>query len=278
MTSLISFLLIVALSTLIVRIGTVALTLTGLSRDVARFQARSAFTGVGFTTSESEYVVRHPVRRRIILGLMLMGNLGIVSAFSSLLLTLVESASPQERLVRILWLVLGLGVIWMLGTSKWVDRYLTRWIEWALRRWTRLEVRDYEALLQISGGFQVAELEVEPDSWLAGKTLAECRLNEEGVLVLGIFRPDGTYIGAPRGQTEIHPGDLLVLYGRAETLEELSHRLQGAAGDAAHERAVHEQELELERERLEDELSAHRLAAAEGGATPPASHRNAARS
>jgi len=35
-------------------------TATGLSRESARFQARSALTGGGFTTTESEAVVRHP--------------------------------------------------------------------------------------------------------------------------------------------------------------------------------------------------------------------------
>jgi Trk-type K+ transport system membrane component len=38
------------LSLLITRIATIALSVTGLSRETARFQARSAFTGVGFTT------------------------------------------------------------------------------------------------------------------------------------------------------------------------------------------------------------------------------------
>ncbi|RME51644.1 MAG: potassium transporter TrkA, partial [Caldilineae bacterium] len=93
MTSLISLLVVVALSVIIARIATVALTLTGLSRDVAQFQARSAFTGAGFTTSESEYVVNHPVRRRIVLWLMFLGNLGIVTAVSSLLLTFVDAAT-----------------------------------------------------------------------------------------------------------------------------------------------------------------------------------------
>ena len=43
------------------RIATVALQLTGLSKANARFQARSAFTGVGYTTSEAEDTVNHPV-------------------------------------------------------------------------------------------------------------------------------------------------------------------------------------------------------------------------
>lgn len=64
MLSIVSLLLILTLSILITRIATVALTHTGLSREAARFQARSAFTDVGFTTSESEKVVNHPERRR----------------------------------------------------------------------------------------------------------------------------------------------------------------------------------------------------------------------
>ena len=84
MVAIISLLTVLVLSLLVVRVATVALTLTGLSKQLARFQARSAFTGSGFTTTESEKVVHHPVRRRIIMLLMLLGNAGIVTAMSSL--------------------------------------------------------------------------------------------------------------------------------------------------------------------------------------------------
>lgn len=90
MFAVISLLVVLTLSLLITRIATVALTHTGLSRDSARFQARSAFTGVGFTTTESEKVVNHPVRRRILMMLMLLGNAGIVTVVASFMLTFVE--------------------------------------------------------------------------------------------------------------------------------------------------------------------------------------------
>jgi len=61
---IVAVLTILALSLVITRVATVALTMTGLSRQVARFQARSALTGTGFTTSEAETVVNHPVRRQ----------------------------------------------------------------------------------------------------------------------------------------------------------------------------------------------------------------------
>ncbi len=64
---LIALLTVLFLSLLITRLATTALTLTGLSCEMARFQARSAFTGTGFTTSESEAIVNHPVRRRILI-------------------------------------------------------------------------------------------------------------------------------------------------------------------------------------------------------------------
>ena len=50
----VSVLVVLLVSLLIARVGTVALTVTGMSREAARFQARSAFFGVGFTTGEAE--------------------------------------------------------------------------------------------------------------------------------------------------------------------------------------------------------------------------------
>ncbi|WP_234488879.1 hypothetical protein [Oxynema sp. CENA135] len=91
MAALASVFVVLTLSLLINRIATVVLTLTGLSRESARFQARSALTGVGFTTRESEQIVRHRVRRETISVLMLLGNVGIVTTISSLLLTFLMS-------------------------------------------------------------------------------------------------------------------------------------------------------------------------------------------
>src|SRR6188472_4681707 len=83
----VSVLVVVLVSVLVARVGTVALTLTGMSRESARFQARSAFFGVGFTTAEAESVVGHPVRRRIIMWLILLGNAGVISVLGTLVIS-----------------------------------------------------------------------------------------------------------------------------------------------------------------------------------------------
>jgi len=83
MSAIVGLLVAVLLTLLVNRIATTALMFTGLSHEMARFQARSALCTVGYTTSESEDIVTHPVRRRIIGALMLMGNMGFVTMIAS---------------------------------------------------------------------------------------------------------------------------------------------------------------------------------------------------
>ena len=258
MYGVILLLVVAMLSLLITRIATIALTATGMSRPSARFQARSALSGVGFTTSESEAVVRHPARRRIIMTLMLLGSLGLATSVAGILGGLVSKADAGDRLTRAMVLMGGLGLIYAAATSRWVDRRLSSIIGGALARFTDLDVRDYAALLHVSGEYEVKEMLAEPGAWVTGRTLGELRLRDEGVLVLGVVRGDGAYLGVPTKHTRIEPGDTLILYGRDGLFAELTARQAGETGDQAHERAVatqHEvadQEQEWERDRLEE--------------------------
>jgi TrkA-C domain len=242
----IAVLVTVTVSLIITRVGTAALEHTGLSREVARFQARSAFFGVGFTTSEAESVVNHPVRRRIVLWLVVLGNAGIVTVLASVVLS--ASSGGGITAARLAILGAGLAGLALIARTKMLERA----IDAALNRWTDLDVRDYADLLHLSGDFAVAELQVETGDWLAEKTLGELHLRDEGVVVLGITRAGGDWIGAPDGETVMHAHDVLVVYGREDRVCELDARTGGAAGDAAHAAAVAEQErLEAEEEARE---------------------------
>lgn len=225
-------------SLLITRIATIALGVTGLSREAARFQARSAFTGVGFTTSEAESVVNHPVRRRVVLVLMLLGNAGLVTIVASLLLSFTTADDPSQAWKRILLLFGGLSGIIFLANNKVFDRAITKVITSLLTRFTDLDVRDYASLLQLSAGFGVVELEVADDHWTNGRTLEDLQLRREGVAVLGIQKKDGTFVGVPNGASTVEEEDILVLYGHTETLGHLGTRRAGREGDAEHAAAV----------------------------------------
>lgn len=248
----IAMLTVLFLSLIITRLATVALVLTGLSQEAARFQARSAFTGTGFTTREAESIVDHPVRRRIVMVLMILRSAGLISIIISLILSFVGSDTDQVKLTRLAYLACGVFVIWLLSQSRWIDRAMRKAMEHLLRRWSDLDTRDYVSLLNLSGPYTVREEAIDEDHWLASRGLGDCKLHKEGVLVLGIYRNDGSYIGAPTGNTEIEPGDTLVLYGRAESLRELGERQAGAEGEQAHANAVEQQEREEAREEGKD--------------------------
>nr|WP_255767470.1 TrkA C-terminal domain-containing protein [Haladaptatus halobius] len=87
---------------------------------------------------------------------------------------------------------------------------------------------------------------VEAGDWLANDMPRDLRLGDEGVLLLGIRRDD-SYIGAPESDTEIEPGDTVVLYGAEDRLRELSGRESG--DKRAHENAVEDHDEVLEEQK-----------------------------
>jgi hypothetical protein len=222
----VSVLVVLVVSLLIARVGTVALTLTGMSRESARFQAQSAFFGVGYTTTEAESVVSHPVRRRIIMAMILAGNAGVITTVGTLLLSFDSS---DDTWTTVAVLVGGMVVLGALALSRPVDRVLTRLIRRALRRWTDLDVRDYAGLLELGEGYAVAELEVEETDWIAGRELGELTLRDSGIVVLGIHRRNTAYVGAPEETTTVCPGDVLTVYGLEERVEALDAGRAAAA-------------------------------------------------
>ncbi len=235
-------LMVLFVSLLVVRVATVALTLTGVSRDLAQFQALSAFTGSGFTTNESEDIVNHPTRRRIIMYLMLAGNAGIVLAVGSVVMSFVNIKDQDDwydaAWIRMLFMLTGAILLLLLSRSRWAGDALWRINTWCLAHLTQIELHDYMRILRLAHDFIVSEVHIHESDWLAGKTLADSQLASEGALVLGIERADGKYIGAPRGVSRIEPGDTLILYSSQQQTLSLIDRHADMIGNLKHVMAV----------------------------------------
>lgn len=248
-----AFFVVLIISILVTRVASIALAHTGMSREAARFQARSAFTGSGFTTTEAEQVVNHPVRRRIIMILMLVGNAGLVSVISALILSLKDHGPESTELWgRLGVLVVGLVLLWGITASSWVDRRLSRWIEAVLENYTDLDQRDYASLMHLGGDYRLAELGVQAGDWMAEKHLAELKLRDEGVIILGIKRASGAYVGAPNGDSFVGTGDTLLVYGREAAIARLDRRKATMTAELRHDLAVEEQDDIVEAQREED--------------------------
>lgn len=226
----------IALSIIIVRIGAVALQMTGLEPSMARFQALSAFTGTGFTTHAAEEVVRNPQRRRIASVLIFLGYAGIVTVIATLVQTLQSTFQTDEDLNN-WWLLLQLAglmvalyllyqlIIWPRLAAK-IDRQIRAGLETGFG-WEPAEV---EEVLSAAEGWGIVRVRVPEDCKFANLTLAQSRPRDEGVLILAIERGNAV-IPSPGAPTVILPGDTLLAYGRMEQLEELgrSHARQQAS-------------------------------------------------
>ncbi|MEL6328129.1 MAG: TrkA C-terminal domain-containing protein [Planctomycetota bacterium] len=251
MLALGTFLLIVVLSLIVERAAILALVQTGMTRQAARFQARSAWTGTGFTTGEAEQIVAHPMRRQILQMLMMVRGAGFVTMIAALV-TGIQADDDVEWLTAEIKLAGGIGgmiAIYLVAMSPVFDAVIAPVTKWGLRRFTKLQVADYHSMFHLYEDYEVHEVTIKPGEWIEGRTLTDLDLPEEGVLVLAIERPGGTFIGAPRGGYRIASGDKLVIYGREATLRELQRRQRDAEGEreraesvARHEREKEEQD------------------------------------
>lgn len=226
---LVALFVIAIVSLVIVRIGAIALMMTGLSRDVADFQSVSCFFGVGFTTNEAEMIVSHPVRRRIAIHLIIAGNIGLTGALGTLIVTFM-SPDPdwfevviRDRLgvadhwqfwLKVLSILMGILLILLVFRVRLIKHVIEAAIKSTLSRSGVVRAMDYETLLRARDGYCVSEYEIDPRHPLVGRTLEGVGLGHRGVLVLGIFRSDGSYVGAPDRTTRIHAGDVLTVYGK----------------------------------------------------------------
>jgi hypothetical protein len=241
---------LLVVSTLVTRVAAALLMSSGLSPSFARFQARSAFTGVGFTTTEAETVVNHPFRRKVVGTLMLLGNLGIGAVIASLVISF-QGAGPIGSLRRTLVLILAGLVMVVVARTATFERWLVRVTRRLLALRLGTDTPDRATLAHLGADHDVIELAVRPDDWVAGRPLGELRLRDEGVMVLGVERK-GEYHSLPDRDTRIEPGDVIVLYGRRATLEGLDVRRAGPAGELHHVDEVVEQRR---RERDEPEAT-----------------------
>jgi hypothetical protein len=243
MAAIIGLLVILIISLTTIRIGAIALELTGLSFEVAAFQAQSAFSGAGFTTSESEHIVTHAVRRKIIRILIFVGNAGMVSTGATLIVALT-GFSGENAGIRAPLLVACLLVVYLISRSKIVYRIMKKFILKVLSQNKHLQLQDYYDILGISNGYSISRMRVQTDNWQVGKTLNELTLQKEGTTILSITRnndgKESTLI--PHSDTVIQEDDLLTVYGRDEAVNCLYMREGGEQGDKVHKIRVKQQE------------------------------------
>ncbi|PQJ27655.1 hypothetical protein BSZ32_03510 [Rubritalea profundi] len=231
MVPLLALLIIVIVSLLVVRVGTNALALTGMSQEAAKFQAASAFFGVGFTTAEAEMVMRHSVRRGVVLKLIIAGNVGLTSAMATLIVTFVANDNTKEmsHLLQASLTVLGITSVAFLLNLKVIKKPVDAIMVHYLKSSGVVKAMDYELLLKVEDGFSVSEVTINPGHPWCGKKLMESRPSDRGVVVLNIRHADGGFTGAPDKDFRLHSGDEIMIYGADACVAKVANNLSEEA-------------------------------------------------
>lgn len=223
MVAALTIAVILAFSVAIVRVASVAMRLTGLPENVARFQCLSALTGTGFTTGESEMIVNFPVRRKILVALMVVGNLGIVSIGTTFVVALTRTDEGTDALLfQLIALLAAVALIAVMSLSASLDRIMCGMAAKILRKTTELSSRGYRTLLQLDNGLSVAEHRIDRKGFDIGQLVSE----HPDARVLAV-RLDGSLYIAPSQITandrEAYSG--VIVFGTEEAHRLIENRL-----------------------------------------------------
>jgi hypothetical protein len=208
--------LVIAISAFVVKIAAVALKMTGLDEKKAYFQALSAFTGTGFTTKDSESVLVNETRRKIIIFLMILGNAGLITVITTIVISFGRS-NVLPLLLNVGIVLLVIVALFKVVTHKGVTKFLNDKIESKLENRPPFRKRPIEEIVRIAKDYGIAEVLIGPGCSDLDKTLSESSLRARDILVLAIERRDAV-IPAPKATDRVRLGDTLICYGKLSNI------------------------------------------------------------
>ncbi|UCD54885.1 MAG: TrkA C-terminal domain-containing protein [Candidatus Omnitrophota bacterium] len=212
--------LVIAISVFVVRIATVALKMTGLDEKRAYFQALSAFTGTGFTTKDSELVIENDIRRKIIIFLMILGNAGLITVITTLVISFGRG-NIAPLLINVAILLLLIFILFKILGHKGVTKFLNDKIESRLEKRPLFQKRPVEEVLRVAKNYGIAEVSIKDNCQDLGKTLSESSFRENDILILAIERKDNV-IPTPKASDRILLNDTLICYGKLSNIEKIT--------------------------------------------------------
>lgn len=215
MAGVISLFVVVLVWRFFILVGESVLAATGLPPKAAEFEARSALVGAGYTTSQSEYVVRDPAARRFASTLVLLGYFGptLVLALLGVSFVLPTGEDLTARGITLVVLIGGLFLFDRLGLIRAIGARPAR----AVAR--RLLAHDPFDTWIVVGDHVIAAVLISKDPERSEPMIAT--LNHPSVRILAVEPaapgqptfPDESQLVVPQ------PGDRVVAFGPEQALE-----------------------------------------------------------
>ena len=214
---LIFVLLYLLIVMLVIEISVIAFTLTGLEKEVARYQAISMLTGTGFTTDESQLIIDHPVRRRISMFLILFGAFSlavIISAITNIL-------SDDLRLKELMIISSVLLVIFIIGKTPITKKVFQHRFQYEMKKNLDISELPIKEALFLNEDDVVTDIVIEENSRLDGEKVMDVFEHGHDANLLFIKRGE-VNIREELTEEIIQAGDKLYIYGNRDVIEKLT--------------------------------------------------------
>lgn len=190
---------------LILWLGSIALEATGMERSKARFQALSALSGTGFTTRESESIVDHPRRRRIVSWLIFLGSVGITT-FILIMILYVRAGIMAPTLIHIGIILVSILIIILLIWTGMINKLTNVIIHWL----HKATVSTTEEILHRLGDYGIARFKIDEAT---GLTIGNTKFKARNITILAIERGNKV-LSLPKDEEAVLAGDYLLCYGK----------------------------------------------------------------
>jgi voltage-gated potassium channel len=83
---------------------------------------------------------------------------------------------------------------------------------------------EFVDMVSVAPDLRIEELVLGEQSPLAGATVREAASPDDGVMIMAVRSPDGALLVPPRADTVLNPGDLLIVVGPVDALNDLARR------------------------------------------------------
>ncbi|WP_308284170.1 TrkA C-terminal domain-containing protein [Priestia megaterium] len=199
----------------IIEINTILFSVTGIKRQVARFQVISLMTGTGFTTGESEVILGHPFRRRLGIFLILFGAF----SFAVIISSLSNILSNDVLTPKVLYIEAGLIFLFFLLKLPFFQKVLSDKFKEKSEETFEIDELPVSQILLTDEADCLLEIKIDEKSSYIRKSVNECIHKEEDILVLFLMRGE-LRIRNKLNDCKIQAGDRLLVYGNKQVIEE----------------------------------------------------------
>jgi hypothetical protein len=205
----------------VIEINVILFAATGLDRTIARFQVISMLTGTGFTTGESELIIKHPVRRKVGAFLILFGAFSLAVIISAISNLLADNLYTQLAAYIGAFLVAAIVVMRTPVARKKLENLFKK----EVKKHDDLADLPIADVMLFGEDDEIVEIKITEESSHVGSCFQDILKKDKDIMVLFISR-DNEKIRIDSYSTKLKAGDKAILYGdRAAIRDEFGNEI-----------------------------------------------------